>query len=435
MKFRAVTGMNDILPEEARAYQRLEARFRSTVEAYGFRELRTPLVEELGLFHKSTGETSEVVQKQMFLLAKEGESLALRPEGTPSSARAYIGNKVHAREPITKWYYVGPMFRAERPQRGRYRQFHQAGCEIYGDAGPICDAEMIDMLYRFCSGLGLKDVKVLLNTLGGSAARATYRERLVEYFQPRAAELSEHAQARLLDNPLRILDSKDPRDQQACVGAPVLLDCLSPEDRAHWDGLLAALDRLGTPYEVDARLVRGLDYYTRTCFEIVTTSGNIGSQTAILGGGRYDGMLQSLGGQDTPALGFALGIERVLLALGEQKHAEPPLCFIAPLGGAATLCCLELAAQLRAEGIWTELDARGNSLKSMLRRADGMGARMCLVMGEDEANQGLVQVKNLVNHTQSNLAQADVVATVRDTFASLFMNSGDEPAPTSGTQT
>src|SRR5690606_18957521 len=155
---------------------------------------------------------------------------------------------------------------------------------------------------------------------------------------------SEHAHARLLDNPLRILDSKDPRDQQACVGAPVLLDCLSPEDRAHWDGLLAALDRLGTPYEVDARLVRGLDYYTRTCFEIVTTSGNIGSQTAILGGGRYDGMLQSLGGQDTPALGFALGIERVLLALGEQKHAEPPLCFIAPLGAAATLCCLELAA-------------------------------------------------------------------------------------------
>ncbi len=435
MKFRAVTGMNDILPEEARGYQFVEAQFRAAVEAYGFRELRTPIVEELGLFHKSTGETSEVVQKQMFLLAKEGESLALRPEGTPSSARVYIGNKMHGREPITKWFYIGPMFRAERPQRGRYRQFHQAGCELYGDEGPICDAEMIDMLYRFASKLGLSDVKVLLNTLGGPEARVAYRKRLVDYFTPLSDQISEHARERLVDNPLRILDSKDPRDQEASKNAPVLLDCLTDADLAHWEGLKAALDRLGTPYEVDPRLVRGLDYYTRTCFEVVTTSGNIGSQSAVLGGGRYDGMLSSLGGQPTPAIGFAMGIERILLALGDRKYEEPSLCFIAPLGEAAGLPCLELATQLRAAGIWTELDSRGNSLKSMLRRADNMGASVCLVMGEDEAKSGVVQFKNLGKHTQEQIPQSDAVKAVQQALAETTTITGQEPASTSGSQT
>ncbi len=435
MKLRAVTGMNDILPEESRAYQRLEQRFRAVVETYGFRELRTPIVEELALFHKSTGETSEVVQKQMFLLAKEGESLALRPEGTPSAARVYIGNKVHAREPVTKWYYIGPMFRAERPQRGRYRQFHQAGCELYGDPGPFADAEVIDMVYRLATDLGLRDVGVRLNTLGGSEARFEYRRRLTEYFTPRSAQLSEHAQARLSDNPLRILDSKDPRDQQACEGAPVLLDCLTDADRAHWQGLLAALDRLKTPYEIDPRLVRGLDYYTRTCFEVVTQSGNIGAQTAILGGGRYDDMLASLGGPPTPAIGFALGIERILLALGEHAHTDPPLVFFAPLGNAATLACLELAASLRAQGVWVELDGRGNSLKSMLRRADGMSARFCIVMGEQEAEQGTAQLKDLTAHDQKVLPQAQLVQAILDALASPSTSTGASPAPTSGSPT
>jgi len=430
MKLRAVTGMNDILPEESRAYQRLEQRFRTLVETYGFRELRTPIVEELGLFHKSTGETSEVVQKQMFMLAKEGESLALRPEGTPSAARVYIGNKVHAREPVTKWYYIGPMFRAERPQRGRYRQFHQAGCELYGDAGPIGDAELIDMVYRLATDLGLRDVGVRLNTLGGSEARFEYRKRLIAYFTPLSDQLSEHAQARLSDNPLRILDSKDPRDQQASEGAPVLLDCLTDADRAHWQGLLAALDRLKTPYEIDPRLVRGLDYYTRTCFEVVTQSGNIGSQTAILGGGRYDDMLASLGGPATPAIGFAMGIERVLLALGEHKASEPPLVFFAPLGSAATLASLELAAELRAQGLWVELDGRGNSLKSMLRRADGMGARFCVVMGEQEAEQGTAQLKDLIAHEQRVLPQSELVHAI--VSAPPSTSTGTSPAQTSG---
>lgn len=412
MKLRAVKGMNDILPAEARRFQRVERIFRETAETYGFRELRTPIVEELSLFHKSTGETSEVVQKQMFLLKREDETLALRPEGTPSSARVYIANKLQAQEPVTKWYYIGPMFRAERPQRGRYRQFHQAGCELYGDPGPLCDAEMVDMLFQMSTRFGLKGLRVEVNSLGGPEARAAYRERLVEFFEPKKASLSEHAQARLLDNPLRILDSKDERDRSASEGAPVLLDCLTLDDRVHWEGFLAALDVLETPYSVNPRLVRGLDYYARTCFEIVAESGEIGSQSAILGGGRYDGMLEGLGGPDIPAIGFAMGLERVLLALGEESIEEEPLCFIAPLGTEAALAGLKIAAALRERGIVTELDSRGSSLKSMLRRANNMNARYAVVLGKNEVKEGVVQLKDLRDHTQMDVSLADIPNTV-----------------------
>lgn len=423
MKLRAVKGMNDILPAEARRFQRVERIFRLAAETYGFRELRTPIVEELGLFHKSTGETSEVVQKQMFLLNRENETLALRPEGTPSSARVYISHKLQAQEPVTKWYYIGPMFRAERPQRGRYRQFHQAGCELYGDAGPICDAEMIDMLFRMSTRLGLKGLRIEVNSLGGPEARSAYRQRLLEFFEPKRGALSEHAQARLLDNPLRILDSKDELDRLASEGAPVLLDCLSDEDRAHWEGFLAALDVLGTPYTINPRLVRGLDYYSRTCFEITADSGDIGSQSAILGGGRYDGMIEGLGGPDVPAIGFAIGLERILLALGEEATVEEPLCFIAPLGTEAALVGLKIAAALRERGINAELDSRGNSLKSMLRRANNMNARYAVVLGKNEVKEGTAQLKDLRDHTQTDVSLAEIPDTVSRSFKADPSNS------------
>jgi len=408
MKLRSVKGMNDILPEEARRFQRVEQVFRQTVETYGYSELRTPLVEELALFQKSTGETSEVVQKQMFLLARERESLALRPEGTPSAARVYIAESQHAKEPVTKWYYLGPMFRAEQPQRGRYRQFHQAGCELYGDPGPVADAEMIAMLVHLAEGLGLKGASMTINTLGGSEARARYLRLLRAFFEPKRSELSEHAQARLEDNPLRILDSKDPRDRAAAEGAPVLLDCLSDEDRAHWTTLLGCLDALGVPYVVDPRLVRGLDYYTRTCFELTVSTGEIGSQNAILGGGRYDDLLAGLGGQKTPAIGFAMGLERILLALPEETPERPPLVFLAPLGEGPTQRCLVLASVLRRAGHRVELDGRGGSLKSMLRRANGMQARLCLLLGETELERSVIQCKDLARHEQHDLALSEV---------------------------
>lgn len=408
--------MNDILPDEARRWQRLERAFRRTVESYGYEELRTPILEQSELFAKSTGETSEVVQKQMFTLERSGETLALRPEGTPSAARVYIGQSMHAREPVTRWYYIGPMFRAEQPQRGRYRQFHQAGCELYGDAGPLCDAEMIDMLYRLLTGLGIQGVQVTVNSLGGTDARRVYRERLIEFFEPKRDALSPHAQARLADNPLRILDSKDPRDQAAAEGAPVLLDVLGEDDQKHWQGLLTALDALGTPYTIDPRLVRGLDYYTRTCFELTAQTGELGSQNALLGGGRYDGMVQSLGGPDAPAIGFAMGLERILLALGEAETHLPDFCFIAPLGERAALAGLRLAGELRERGLRAELDGRGNSLKSMLRRANTMGARWCLVFGDAELDRGVVQLKDLTAHEQVELSPQDAISRVVQAF-------------------
>jgi histidyl-tRNA synthetase len=412
MQFRPVKGMNDILPGDIERWQRLESVFRRTAELHGYSEVRTPVLEALELFVRSTGETTEIVEKQMFELERSGERLALRPEGTPGAARAFLGASVHAREPVTRWYYIGPMFRAEQPQRGRYRQFYQAGCEIYGDAGPIADAEMIDMLVGMLGSLEIGSLEVRINSLGGAGSRARYREALLSHLRPQAASLSEHAQRRLEDNPLRILDSKDPRDREASKGAPSILDVLEPEDQAHFQGLKDALDALGTPYIVDAGLVRGLDYYTRTLFEITSSSGSLGSQNALLGGGRYDGMLAGLGGPDLPSIGFAMGLERLLLAMPETPPSKPKRCFVAPMGELAAQRALLLARDLRAAGAAVDVDGRGGSLKSMLRRADARGAALCLVLGGSELERGVVQVKNLAAHSQTEVAFSDLVSHV-----------------------
>jgi histidyl-tRNA synthetase len=427
MQFRAVKGMNDILPDEVGRWQRLERAFRRVVELYGYREVRTPMLESTELFVRSIGETTEVVEKQMFVLERGDESLALRPEGTAGAARAYVVNSQHAKEPVSRWYYIGPMFRAERPQRGRLRQFHQAGCEIFGDPGPICDAEMIDMLYGFLKGVGIADVKVCINSLGGSGTRTRYRDVLLEYLRPRTEQLSPHAQKRLEDNPLRILDSKDPRDREAVADAPSILDVLAPEDVEHWNGLKRALDALGTPYEVTPSLVRGLDYYTRTLFEFQSNMGELGSQNTLLGGGRYDGMVKALGGPQVPAIGFATGMERLLLALGEMPLPKEALCFVAPIGERAIYDSLKLVRELRDRDVRVELDGRGNSPKSMLRRADALGARVVVLIGDSELDQGIVQLKDLITGTQDQVPRADAVQRI----ATLFEQAG---APNEGTR-
>lgn len=418
MEFRAIKGMNDILPDEARRFALVEAAFRRVVELHGFSEVRTPVLEHTELFLRSTGETSEIVEKQMFTLARESESFTLRPEGTPGVARAFLNGSVHAKEPVTRWYYIGSMFRAERPQRGRQRQFHQAGCEVYGDAGPVVDAEIIDMLVALLRELGIVDVEVRVNSIGGPATRQRYRAALLAHLTPRADQLSEHAQRRLSDNPLRILDSKDPRDRQAVSDAPSVLDCLEPEDRAHWDGFRAALDALGARYVVTPSLVRGLDYYTRTLFEFVSNQGELGAQNTLLGGGRYDSMVHELGGPKLPAVGFAIGLERLLLA--SPLPAPPPAarCFVAPLGAAGLREALGLARELRTAGVGTDLDGRGSSMKSMLRRADSLGARVCLVIGDAEVDARQVQVKDLAEHSQLLCPRADVVSAVQRILAS-----------------
>ena len=417
MQFRAVKGMNDLLPGETERWQRLEDSFRRTAALYGFSEVRTPIVEPLDLFVHATGETSEIVEKQMFELERGGERLALRPEGTPGAARAYLGASVHAREQVTRWYYLGQMFRAEQPQRGRYRQFNQAGCELYGDPGPVADAEIIALLRGFLEGVGVKDLDVIVNSIGGAGTRSRYREALSAHLSPQREALSEHAQRRLLDNPLRILDSKDPRDRAAVSGAPSILELLDDADRAHWDGLRRALDALGTPYRVDPGLVRGLDYYTRTLFEVQSTSGELGTQNALGGGGRYDTMLKGLGGQDLPAIGFAVGMERVLLALGEQQLPRAKHCFIAPLGERAALEGLKLARELRSLSVRAEVDGRGGSLKSMLRRAASVGASVCLVLGDNELDRGIVQAKDLDAHTQTELPRGEAAVRVQAMLA------------------
>lgn len=417
MQFRAVKGTNDILPDEVRRWQRVEQTFRNTMALGGFSEVRTPVLEHKELFVRSTGETSEIVEKQMFEIARSDETYVLRPEGTPGAARAYLTNSVQAQEPVSRWYYIGAMFRAERPQRGRYRQFHQAGCELYGDASPTCDAELLDLLHGFLKNLGVTDITVAVNSIGGVESRAAYRAALTTYLRPRAESLSEHAQKRLEDNPLRILDSKDPRDQAAVADAPSILDALTAEDREHWQAVLRGLDALGTPYVVTPGLVRGLDYYTRTVFEIQSTMGSLGSQNTLIAGGRYDNMLKSLGGPQIPAIGCGMGLERILLALGADPVPVAAPCFIAPLGEKATLVALKLTRELRDAGVVTVLDGRGSSMKSMLRRADGLGARVCVVIGESEVERDQVQLKDLSAHTQDQVARAEAVARIVSIFA------------------
>ncbi len=417
MQFRAVKGTNDILPDEVRRWQRVEERFRHSMTLGGFSEIRTPILEHKDLFVRSSGETSEIVEKQMFELERSGEVLVLRPEGTPGAARAYLTHSVQAQEPVSRWYYIGPMFRAERPQRGRYRQFYQAGCELYGDASPICDAELLDLLYGFLVGIGIKAVNVAVNSIGGVESRAAYRDALLAHLRPKADSLSDHAKKRLEDNPLRILDSKDPKDRAAVADAPSILDALTPEDREHWQAVLRALDALGTPYTVTPGLVRGLDYYTRTVFEIQSNMGELGSQNTLIAGGRYDNMLKDLGGPQIPAIGCGMGLDRILLALGDEKIAPPTPCFIAPLGERAQLVGLTLARELREKGIVVILDGRGNSMRSMLNRANGANARVCVVIGDAEVEQNQVQIKDLGAHTQEQVSRADAVARIVSAFA------------------
>ncbi len=397
---RAVKGMNDVLPEEMPRWRRLEDAFRAKVEAHGFGEVRTPIVEPTALFVRSIGETTDIVEKEMYTFSDKAEkSLTLRPEGTASCVRAYLEANAGAKQPVNKWYYLGPMYRRERPAKGRYRQFYQAGCEIYGDPGPYCDAEMIDMVVSLLAELGIVDLEVLVNSLGGPATRARYRDALTAYLAPHRAKLSEDSQRRLDTNPLRVLDSKAPEDQEITAGAPSILELLDAEDAAHFDGLRATLDRLGTPYRVEPRLVRGLDYYTRTLFEVQGRGGELGAQNALLGGGRYDGMIEELGGPSTPAIGFAMGIERLLLAMPVAEAAPAIDAMVLAARPELRVEATLISRDLRRAGLRVENDLRGTSLKSQLRRADKAGAKVALIVGDDELARGVVQWKRLVGES------------------------------------
>ncbi len=413
MSLRAVKGMKDILPDEISKWHRLENAFRDCVQSYCFREARFPIVEPTELFVRSIGETTDIVEKEMYTFTDRGEkSLTLRPEGTASAVRAYAQHSVQAREPVTKWFYIGPMYRRERPAKGRYRQFYQAGIEVFGDPGPYVDAEVIDMVVGFISSIGISEVEVLINSIGGPETRESYREALLAYLMPFRAELCPDCQRRMDANPLRVLDCKVPRCAEIAAAAPSILRHLTDDDRTHFEGLQETLTILGTPYRVDGSLVRGLDYYSRTLFEVLGKGEGLGAQNALLGGGRYDQMVKNLGGPDTPAIGFAMGLERLLMAMPEADPDSHVDVFIvaaqASVRGQATL----LGRELREAGLRVESDLRGGSLKSQLRRADKLNTRIAMILGESEIEEGVVQLKDLQNKTQEQIRRAEAARRV-----------------------
>jgi len=394
----AVRGMNDVLPAEIGAWQHLERTTRELFAAYGYEEMRVPLVEQTTLFKRSIGEFTDIVEKEMFTFTEaDGESLTLRPEATAGIARAAITNGL-LRGARLKLWTSGPMFRHERPQAGRYRQFNQIDVEALGFAGPDIDIEMIAMTARLWRQLGISRVQLKLNSLGTPDARRAYREHLVAYFTQHAAALDADSQRRLGGNPLRILDSKNPAMQAVISGAPLLTEHLDAESRAHFDALCATLAAMNIPYVVDPRLVRGLDYYSRTVFEWVTDA--LGSQNAICSGGRYDGLIDQLGGEHTPAIGFAMGVERVvaLLRQGGQEFARPaPQVYVVASGERATQVGLALVESLRDQlpALRFEMNQGGGNFKAQFRRADRSGAPLALILGDNELERGVAALKPL----------------------------------------
>ena len=402
--------MNDLLPEACERWQRIEEVARATLHAYGYREIRLPILEKSELFARSIGSLTDIVEKEMYSFEdRSGENLTLRPEGTAGCVRAGVENGFLHNQ-IQRLWYAGPMFRHERPQKGRYRQFHQIGVEAFGIDSPDLDAELILMCARLWRALGLDGIVLQLNSLGTPPARAAYRQELVRYFGTRRGELDEDSLRRLDKNPLRILDSKNPAMQDVIAGAPSLMDHLDEPSRAHFDRLGDSLREAGVGFTVNPRLVRGLDYYTRTVFE--WTTDRLGAQSAVCAGGRYDGLVEQLGGKPTPAAGFAVGMERLaeLLALqGGMHHAIRPHAYLILLGETAERQGMMLAEQLRTAGLRIECNCGGGGLKAQLKRADRSGARHALLLGEDEIRDRTVTIKDLRDGTQRTLAQHESI--------------------------
>jgi len=408
---QAVRGMNDILPDHTPYWQQIEGAVRDILAAYGYSEIRMPIVERTELFARSIGEVTDIVEKEMYTFEdRNGDSLTLRPEGTAGCVRAGIENGLLYNQ-VQRLWYLGPMFRHERPQKGRYRQFHQIGAEVFGLEGPDVDAELILMTGRLWRQLGIADlVELQINSLGTAAARAAYRDRLVNYLKEHHAALDEDSRRRLETNPLRILDSKNP-DMQPIIGqAPLLIDHLDPESRAHFDRLVTVLEAAGLRYTLNPRLVRGLDYYGRTVFEWVTDA--LGAQGTVCAGGRYDGLVEHLGGRATPAVGFAMGLERLVALMESAQRARPadvaPHAYLALLGDSVQQDGLLLAERLRdrVPGLRLLTHCGGGGLKAQLKRADRSGAALALLLGENEVARGEVGLKYLrENNDQESLGE------------------------------
>jgi histidyl-tRNA synthetase len=415
-RIQAVRGMNDILPEQAQWWERFEDAVRAWLHDYGYRMLRMPILERTELFVRSIGEVTDIVEKEMYTFVDQmnGESLTLRPEGTASCVRAAIEHNLLYPGP-QRLCYMGPMFRHERPQKGRYRQFHQVGVEALGYAGPDIDAEHIVMCARLWRALEIGEVSLELNTLGNGEARSRFRARLVQYFEQHEGALDADSMRRLHTNPLRILDSKNPQMQALITGAPRMQDDIDDESMAHFEGVQALLRAAGIACTLNPRLVRGLDYYNRTVFEWVTT--RLGAQGTVCAGGRYDGLVEQIGGKPAPASGFAMGVERLLELMQHAQRATPRLTdvYLAHQGVAAARYAFGVAEALRNCNISVVLDCSGASFKSQMKKADGSGARYAVIIGDDEAAAQQLTVKALRgNGEQTRCALAQAVDLIRE---------------------
>ncbi|MCK9200596.1 MAG: histidine--tRNA ligase [Gallionella sp.] len=411
---QAVKGMNDILPEEAELWLWFEEVVRDWLHGYGYRNIRMPLVEPTALFKRAIGEVTDIVEKEMYSFedALNGDHLTLRPEGTASCVRAVLQHNLLYNAP-QRLYYSGQMFRHERPQKGRYRQFHQVGVEALGFGGPDIDAEQIIMCARLWRKLGIRDVSLQLNTLGDSASRQRHRDKLIAYFEQHMELLDADATRRLHSNPLRILDSKNPAMQDIIAGAPKLMDELEDDAIRHFEELQAILKRHDIAFEINPRLVRGLDYYNRTVFEWVTT--RLGAQGTICAGGRYDGLIEQIGGKPAPAMGFAMGVERLLALVQEDGMIAPKPevdVYVVHQGEQAAKLASLVAEQLRDDKLRVLLHCGGGSFKSQMKKADGSGASIALVIGDDEAQANEVSVKPMQGGEQVRVSVQNLVATV-----------------------
>ena len=419
MAIQKPRGTQDLLPSVLGNWYYIENTIRRLCKTYGFEEIRTPMFEETGLFLRGIGETTDIVQKEMYSFPtgdKKDQSYTLRPEGTASAVRAYLENKVYGQESITKWFYIGPMFRHDKPQAGRYRQFHQFGVELLGTQAPSADAECISLVLQLLRDLGLKDLNVEVNSVGCPACRPTYREKLIACFEPKKEELCELCQSRLYKNPLRILDCKEEKCQQLAVGVPELSENLCEECQDHFHHVKEYLTAAGEKFTLNPRLVRGLDYYTKTAFEVQYTP--LGSQSAVAGGGRYDGLVEELDGPHTPAVGFAMGMERLLLALEKQgllpEQQQEDSVFVVALGEMAQKEAFRITNTLRNAYVKAEMEGSGKSMKSQMKYANKINAKYVIIIGDNELAEGKVILKYMDTSEQETVSLAEITNRITE---------------------
>jgi len=410
-----IRGFKDILPGETELWQKIEKTATDLFEDFGFQEIRIPVMEKTELFARTIGEQTDIVEKEMYTFAdRGGDMITLRPEATASIVRSYIQHKMYAQDPVRKFYTIGPMFRRERPQKGRYRQFYQINAEILGIASPYADAQLMYMLHLLFSRLCLTDLSAHINSLGCPKCRPDFRNTLLAFLDGRREELCEDCRRRSQSNPLRVLDCKVPKCRESMTDAPAITDSLCAECRTHFETVQKALNLLGVPFEIDKRMVRGLDYYTRTTFEILT--GSLGAQSAVAGGGRYDGMVQMLGGPETPGIGFAIGFDRLaeICAMNAQDLQKRPDIYIAAIGDACQEKVFEWICTLAKQGICAEMDMEGKSLKSQMKRADRLGVSQVLILGDDELSSGTALLRNMKTKEQISIPMGNLPEKIKE---------------------